>query len=288
MNLKDKKFIPYYLLGVIIICLSATAVILIGTSFSNNGENESSAETTTLFMNGEVPFYPDIPASSFNKDSFVFSEEGRMVYNDSDIAYTTGIDVSSHQGEIDWKKVAADGIDFAILRGGYRGYGQEGLIREDSLFRLNANEADKAGIKLGVYFYSQAITPEEAEEEADFLIEIIKEYNITYPVVYDWENETGIGMRTDNLSGEIITECAVTFCERIKAAGYTPAIYFNLTDAYRRYNLDKIKNYVFWYAQHEGDSPAFYYNYSIWQYSDSGKAAGVNGNVDLNICFLPY
>ena len=292
MNLRDKKYIPYYLAGIIII-LMALIVIVIGTSIPKDNNDYSAEiitepEVTTLFMNGLVPYYENIPASAFEPESFVYDDEGRMTYADSNVPYYTGIDVSSHQGDINWWKVADDGIDFVIIRAGYRGYGAEGKMGEDSMFRANARGALNAGLQIGVYFYSQAITVEEAIEEAEFVLDIIEGYDIQCPVVFDWETETGIGMRTDNLPGNIITDCAVAFCEKIKEAGYTPSVYFNLSDAYERYDLDRISDYVFWYAQYKGTSPNFYYNYSIWQYTNKGSVRGINGNVDINICFEQF
>lgn len=284
MNLRDKSFIPYYISAAMLIISSIILVIVISITNNVKEPETTTKEQTTLFMNGEVPYYPDIPASAYPNENFT-AENGRIVYNDNTVGYTTGIDVSSFQGDIDWNAVANDGIDFAIIRVGLRGYGKSGNIYEDENARKNLKNAAAAGLNVGVYFYSQAISTEEALEEAEFVLDIIKDYKIDAPVVFDWENEPDIGMRTDNLDGNTLTECAVVFCERIKQEGYMPAVYFNLTDAYVRYDLDRIKDYVFWYAQHEGEAPKFYYTYSIWQYSDTGKVDGINGNVDLNICF---
>ncbi|MBO5935254.1 MAG: glycoside hydrolase family 25 protein [Clostridia bacterium] len=289
MNLRDKKYIPYYILASVII-LSAVFVVVIIDFASDRSEKPpeviivTEPEETTRFVNGDVPYYPDIPASAYLHENFVM-EDGRIRYLDDTVSYSTGIDVSAFQGDIDWDAVAADGIDFAIIRAGLRGYGAKGSIHEDDNVRKNLAEAADAGLRVGVYFYSQAITVEEAIEEAEFVLDIIKDYQIDAPVVFDWENEPGVGMRTDNLPGNVLTDCAVAFCEKIKDAGYIPCVYFNLTDAYVRYDLDEISDYVFWYAQHEGVAPKFYYQYSIWQYSDSGKVDGIDGYVDLNICF---
>lgn len=287
MTLKDRKFIPYYIIAAVIVAASIVIVTVVSATIINKTPEEVAPEETTLFMNGEVPYYPEIPAATYNEENFTM-EDGRITYEDAAVNHSTGIDVSAFQGDIDWEAVAQDNIDFAIIRIGYRGYGSEGIIREDENARKNIVEASAAGLNVGVYFYSQAITQEEAVEEAEFVLNIIKDYNIDGPVVYDWENEPGVGMRTDNLDGSIITQCAVGFCERIKSEGYTPAVYFNLTDAYVRYDLDKISDYIFWYAQHEGEIPAFYYNYNIWQYSDSGKVNGIDGNVDMNISFIDF
>lgn len=286
MNLTDKKYIPYYITGAIIIILSLVIVFIL-SSFSEKDEPETTTlEITTEDRDG-VPYYPDIPASAFLPEYFT-KEDGRIVYTDNSVKYYTGIDVSTFQGDIDWDDVSNDGIDFAIIRIGLRGYGSKGSMHEDDTGRKNIEEALDAGLKVGVYFFSQAINTEEAIAEADFVLDIIKDYDIDYPVVFDWENEPGVGMRTDNLSDAVLTDCAVAFCERVKAADYTPAVYFNLNFGYLRYDLSRIKDYVFWYAQHEGEQPDFYYNYSIWQYSDCGRVDGIDGDVDMNISFNDF
>ncbi|MBQ8210883.1 MAG: glycoside hydrolase family 25 protein [Clostridia bacterium] len=286
MNLKDKRFLPYYITAAVIIICAFAAVAIINISHRVQ-EETTTTQPSPEFISGDIPYYENIPASAYSKDKFT-EEDGRMIYTDTDVNYYTGIDVSSYQGEIDWNAVAADGIDFAIIRVGYRGYGTAGNIRIDESADINIKAASQAGLKIGVYFYSQATTVAEAEEEADFVINAIKNYDIDYPVVFDWENDPGVGMRTDGMTAEETTPCAVAFCEKIKAAGYTPAVYFNLSDAYDRYNLDAISDYSFWYAQFEGEAPEFYYEYSIWQYSDSGTVDGIKGKVDLNICFTAF
>lgn len=285
MSFKDKKLIPYYLIAVLMIIAAAAAVaVIILTSDLYREEETTTTEPTTVFMNGNVPYYADIPASAFQAEKFACND-GRIEYNDTSVGFSTGVDVSSFQGNIDWNAVAADGIEFAIIRVGFRGYGSEGSIHIDDNAEKNLKGANAAGLSVGVYFYSQAITVDEAIEEADFVLKIIRKHKITAPVVFDWENEPDINMRTDNLDGTTLTDCAVAFCERIRHAGYMPAVYFNLTDAYQRYDLSRIKDYTLWYAQHRGTSPEFYYNYNIWQYSDSGSVNGIKGNVDLNISF---
>ena len=284
MNFRDKKFMPYYIAGGIIILFAIFAVLIINIIWDAKQEENTTTELSPEFSNNDVPYYENIPVSSYAKELFT-EINGRMVYTDTNVNYYTGIDVSSYQGEINWNAVANDGIDFAIIRIGYRGYGTAGNICLDSMADTNIKAANEEHIRTGVYFYSQATNIEEAQEEADFVLKAIKNYDIDYPVVYDWENDPGVGMRTDGMTVEQITQCAVAFCEKIKQAGYTPAVYFNLSDAYSRYNLDLINNYIFWYAQFEGNAPEFYYEYSIWQYSDKGSVNGIKGNVDLNIAF---
>ena len=288
MDFRNTKYIPYYIAGFIIILTSVIIAFIIPIlNTEKTPETTLPQETTTLPIADGVPVYPDIPASAFPQEMFIM-ENGRAKYLDENIKTYTGVDVSSFQGDIDWEKVKNDGIDFAIIRAGLRGYGSKGLIHEDENARKNIEGALEAGLQVGVYFFSQAITVEEAIEEAEFVLDIIKDYNITFPVVFDWENEPDKNMRTDNLPDNILTDCAVAYCERVKQEGYIPAVYFNLSFGYLRYNLDAIKNYTFWFAQHKEDSPEFYYNYSIWQYSHTGTVDGINADVDLNISFTDF
>lgn len=288
MDFRNSRYIPYYIAGLVIIVASVIIAFVI-PSLNNTKEPEVTipAETTTVNSMDGIPVYPNIPASSFAQENFIM-ENGRAKYIDESVKTYTGIDVSKFQGDIDWQKVKADGIDFAIIRVGLRGYGSKGEIYEDENARKNIQEALKAGLQVGVYFFSQAINTQEAIEEAEFVIDFIKDYNITFPVVFDWENEPDKNMRTDNLPDNILTDCAVAYCETVKQAGYIPAVYFNLNFGYLRYNLDAIKDYTFWFAQHKENSPEFYYNYSIWQYTHTGRVDGIDSDVDINISFTNF
>lgn len=287
MSFFNRRYIPYYIVGGLIIILSLVIVIILTAFDAYRPEPETTTREITTEDRGDFPYYPDVPASAFNTEYFT-TENGRVIYTDEAVKYYTGVDVSTFQGNIDWDAVADDGIDFAIIRVGLRGYGSKGSMHEDEKARRNIQGALDAGLKVGVYFFSQAINTEEAVQEAELVLDIIEDYDITYPVVFDWENDEGKGMRTDNLPDSVLTDCAVAFCERIKAEGYTPAVYFNLNFGYLRYDLSRIRDYVFWYAQYEGTAPEFYYNYSIWQYSDQGTVDGIDGDVDLNISFSDF
>ncbi|MBR5233719.1 MAG: glycoside hydrolase family 25 protein [Clostridia bacterium] len=290
MDFRNSRYIPYYIAGALIIIASVViAIIVPGLQIEEEIPSQTRPPETTSVLRIEdgVPVYPDIPASTFAQDNFIM-KNGRAEYIDKNVKTYTGIDVSSFQRNIDWNKVKADGIEFAIIRVGFRGYGSKGDIHKDDNAKKNIEGALKAGLKVGVYFFSQAITVEEAIEEAEFVIDFIKDYKITFPVVFDWENEPGKNMRTDNLPDNILTDCAVAYCERVKQAGYIPAVYFNLNYGYMRYNLSSIKDYTFWFAQYKEESPEFYYNYSIWQYSYTGKVDGIDSDVDLNISFTDF
>ena len=209
---------------------------------------------------------------------------------DGVIVYTAGesfvgIDVSSHQNTIDWKKVKEAGVDYAMIRVGYRGYTQ-GRLEEDPQFKTNIEGALDAGLEVGVYFFSQAVSPEEALEEAEFLLERIRQYDIRYPVFYDWENIEAEA-RTDGMDSITLTACAKTFCEAISAEGYQAGIYFNQIFGYQQFNLLELREYEFWLAQYS-DVPDFYYNFQMWQYTNQGSIPGIEGMVDMNISFVDY
>ncbi len=236
----------------------------------------------------QIPVLWDVPTAPYNRDLFV-KDGSWMYYNDP--AYTTaiGIDVSSHQKEIDWEKVAASGVEFVMIRVGYRGYGAEGTLNLDPYFQQNILGASQAGLKIGVYFFSQAITAIEAAEEAQFVLNALGGFPLTYPVVYDWETVSSSGARTKGLDNTILTDCAVTFCEMVAASGYEPMIYYNLPVGYNHYQLDRLTAYDKWFAQYTSkNKPDMYYDYRIWQYTDSGSVPGIEGKVDMNIAFLPY
>ncbi len=233
-----------------------------------------------------LPVYADVPACTYAQEN-VIRRNGMTYYlEDGGITSFFGIDVSAHQKEIDWETVKAAGVDFAMIRLGYRGYGSGELVPDEN-FDKNVQGALDAGIDVGVYFFSQAINEKEAVEEAKMTIAMLGDYDITYPVVYDWEVITGDKARTDNIKVEMLTKCAVAFCDTIKEAGFTPMVYQNKRTSLFKLALPDIAQYDFWLAEY-GDEATFYYNYDMWQYTDEGRVPGIEGDVDLNICFTDY
>ncbi len=225
-----------------------------------------------------------IPGSTLNAADFSIQKDGTITYAGG--KYLAGIDASAHQGKINWKKVAKK-VDFAMIRMGYRGY-KEGVLVKDSMFAYNLKHAVKNGVKVGVYFFSQAITPEEAKEEANYLLTLIKDYDVTMNVAYDWEYidnvEPGTA-RTETVTEDTVTQCAAAFCAVIREAGYEPAIYCNGMLGYLSYDLAQLPGIDIWYADYNSSSPNFAYQIRMWQYSDSATLDGVNGKVDLNLYF---
>lgn len=209
------------------------------------------------------------------------------VYTGGDYVTLRGVDVSEHQLEIDWNQVAASGIDYAYIRVGRRGYSEGGLF-EDPYFRRNMDGARRSGLSVGVYFFSQAVNVQEALEEAAFVLDHLQSYPVDLPVVFDWEEVEGVeSARTKELSLTTRTDCAVAFCETVKNAGYTPAIYFNRRLGYYGYDLTRLTDYQFWFALPESPFPNFYYAVDMWQYSFTESISGIQGPTDVNLIFLP-
>lgn len=229
---------------------------------------------------------PEEPAYVSPYDwSGLAKENSRFTYSEGGkIRSLAGIDVSEHQGSIDWNAVASDGIDFAFVRIGNRG-ATEGSIYLDKHYEENMAGAAKAGIPLGVYFFSQAITPEEAEEEADFVLSALGGAELSFPVVYDHEPVSGIEGRADKLSRAERTENAVAFCERISAAGYEPMIYGNKRDI-AWLDMSRLEGIDVWFAEYGVETPSGQFDFTIWQYASDGTVAGIATPVDMNILFI--
>ena len=239
-----------------------------------------------LFQGGYYNILENVPVNSYQAENFSKNGSGYMTYAEDGVEVTFGVDVSVHQGTIDWNQVADAGVEFAMIRVGYRGYGMEGNMRGDTKFTENIQGALEAGLDVGVYYFSQAITVEEAREEAAYVIEQIAPYDITYPVVFDWERQNYSGSRTQTIpETNLLCSIANTFCQEIEAAGYDAMIYFYQNLAYNNYDLSQLLEYPFWLAQYT-DYPSFYYDFEMWQYTSSGRVPGINGDVDLNLRFF--
>lgn len=207
-------------------------------------------------------------------------ENGRMKYLSGEAVQ--GIDVSYYQGDIDWPQVKASGVEFAFVRVGYRS-SQDGQIFEDERAQENLTEAAAAGIRVGAYFFSQAISVQEAAREAEFTLELLRDYELQLPVVFDWE-PYGEQSRTDGMTRKQLTRCVRAFCDPVKAAGYDTMVYFNRDLSERLLNVRSLSEYGVWYAQYDRwpDAPC---RIDYWQYTDEGTVPGIQGKVDLNLYF---
>lgn len=225
-----------------------------------------------------------VPANELTEE-FFSSSSGRIKYTGSDYDVLRGVDVSEHQLDIDWKQVAASGVDYAYIRVGWRGYTEGGLF-EDVYFERNIQGALDAGLHVGVYMFSQAVTVQEAIEEADFVLERIGKYNVTLPVVFDWEKIEAAEARSHGLTMELRTDCARAFCETVKSAGYVPCVYFNRNLGYYGYDLTRLTDYEFWFSLPESGFPNFYYACDMWQYSFTETVPGIAEPTDMNLWFI--
>ncbi|MDD5864266.1 MAG: glycoside hydrolase family 25 protein [Firmicutes bacterium] len=194
-----------------------------------------------------------------------------------------GVDVSAFQGSIDWTRVARSGIDFAIIRLGYRGYGSGKLV-EDDYAKKNLKGATEAGLPIGAYFFSQALSMDEAEEEIQFMLDILGDYRLDMPVVLDWEIPAA-DARTANMDARTLTDIQRYFCEKMKSLGYQPMVYFNWHQSENLYYLSELEDYPFWLAMYQ-DRMSFPWKVEMWQYTCTGKVPGIPGDVDINV-YMP-
>lgn len=198
-------------------------------------------------------------------------------------AVRLGIDVSKWNGEIDWEIVKAEGVDFAIIRCGYRG-SSSGWLIEDPFFYKNLTGAKKAGVKVGLYFFTQATSPVEAVEEASMVVSLLGDTEIDYPVFIDIEGAGGNG-RADNLDAAARTAIANAFCRTIRNAGLDAGVYSSRYWYYNNLNADELDTLRIWLAEYR-DTPLYTGRYDMWQYTSSGSVAGIEGRVDLNVSYL--
>lgn len=221
----------------------------------------------------------ELSSDGFTSDSTwkYYSENGKP-------ASVEGIDISSYSGEIDWEKVKKSGLEFVMVRLGGRGYGEDGALYADKSALDYIEGARNAGLKVGGYFFSQATTIAEAREEADYCKQILGDTKLDYPLAYDWEIIKDDDARTDSVTSTEATECARAFCEQAKSDGFIPMIYSPSRELYFKYDLTRLSDFDIWYCEY-ADTPNFYYEFSMWQYSSTGKIDGIDGTVDLNIAF---
>lgn len=215
---------------------------------------------------------------------FLTEENGYKAYrDDKGITAIRGIDVSKFQGNIDWQAVKESGMEFAMIRIGIRGYESGGMVLDERFYN-NLQNAQAAGLKTGVYFFSAAVTREEAVEEAEFVLKALEGYQIDMPIVFDTEPIYYADARTDDLTPMELTDITIAFCERIKQSGYTPMIYANAKRLTTVLHLEKLSDYELWYADYQ-EKPLYPYQYRMWQYTEKGTVPGIQGNVDINLYF---
>lgn len=271
-----------------------TAVILLKGPRDSSVELISKISDTELKVNdlyqGEmtIPYY-DIPTANYKPDSFT-ERKGVVSYAGGESA--VGINVSQKSGAIDWAQVAESGVEYAMIRVGYREYGRGRIIADES-FEANIKGAVEADLPVGVYFYSKAVTDAEAEEEATFVLESIRGYNITYPVAFYWsydykdDGTLNESSRTKQCNGDQVTGFIDTFCKKVKAAGFNASFYCDKTMGYEKLDLSRLAGYDMWYTESRS-APSFYYNYTIWQYTKEATVPGIENTVPINLALKKY
>lgn len=254
-----------------------------------NDPSTDGKHTMVVNRDGEeewVLISPYLPKHEYDFTKLVCQSDRMKYYeNGSQVSYV-GVDVSKLQDYIDFVKVKRAGIDFVMIRVGARGYGTGQLIVDD-YFNENIKRATDAGLDVGVYFYSQAITKEEAVEEANLVLENLGEYSISYPVAFDMELVPNDTARIDGLSRSERTDIAKTFLDTIEEAGLKTVIYGDKEWLIKEIDMSKLTAYDVWYAE-EADIPDYPYKFTMWQYSTRGSVDGIAGTVNLNISFIDY
>ncbi len=285
---RRKSPLPYLLpLGVVLLAAVLLAAAVLGELRRRGGSDRPEEEGRYVEVNDGVNRIWITPAegvavSDLTEADFR-TEDGVVRYVGTAHRARQGVDVSEHQEEIDWAAAAADGVEFAVIRIGFRG-STEGGVYPDARFEDNCRGAREAGVDAGVYFFSQAVDPEEAAAEADFVLETLGGRTLELPVFFDWEPAEDAGARTGDMDGETLTACAGAFCRRIEAGGYRAGIYFNRQQGYREYDLGALKDWAFWVSD-PNERTDFYYAVSMWQYSFDGRVDGIPGRVDRDILF---
>jgi GH25 family lysozyme M1 (1,4-beta-N-acetylmuramidase) len=222
---------------------------------------------------------PETTRPTTSNDNFVYDDNGFLACTTR--ASIPGIDVSHHQGTIDWQQVRAAGVEFAIIRLGYRGY-LDGQLHTDEQALRNLTEAKAAGLKIGAYIFSQAVEPAEAVEEARFAMDTLGDTKLDLPLVFDWEYVSD-SARTANVTGDTLMDCVRSFCVAVEQAGFEPMVYFNQDLARTKLELDALE-YPFWLAKY-ADDLAYPYAVRCWQYTDKGRIPGIDENVDIDLYF---
>ena len=229
------------------------------------------------------PENPTIPPDRNPYDRYDFQYDRHNYLKLQNLTSYAGIDVSAFQGKIDWKKVKASGIDFAMIRLGYRGY-ESGKLVEDEYAKANLKGAAEAGLRVGAYFFSQALNIKETDQEIQFMLGVLGDTKLDMPIVLDWEIPANTA-RTRNMDRQTLTDIQRHFCGQMRDQGYQPMIYFNWHQSEHLYVLHDLEEYPFWLALYQ-DRMTYPWKVEMWQYTDQGRVPGIHGNVDLNV-YMP-
>lgn len=233
-----------------------------------------------------VDLSEDIPRSKYDYSNLKSQNSIMSYYEDGKIVSKCGADISANQGDVDFAKLKKAGCDFVMIKVGARGYSSGNIVFDEN-YKDNLNAAKKAGLDIGVYFCSQALTKAEAREEADELLDAIADYNVKYPVAFVMENVDGDMARIESLDMAGRTTAAKSFLDRVKDAGYTAMLYGDKEWLLTMLDMDRLSNYDVWYAQN-GKKPDYPYAFGMWQYDSAASINGISGKVALTMSFKDY
>lgn len=273
MPVKTKKWLPWALVAGVALVAAVAMLLLIKPAKPALPETtQTTVPETTL---------PEPSANVFTPMDFAYEGDYLTCLTDESIR---GIDISTFQKNVDFQKVKEAGFEFVMIRLGYRGSVQ-GLLFEDEWAQRHYQGAKAAGLKVGGYFFSQSISEEEAIEEANYAMQIVKGWELEMPIVYDWEFMSQ-EYRNAHVDARMLTDYTLAFCRTIEAAGYEAMVYFNPDQSQKKMYLQELTDYRFWLAMYT-DEMDYPYKVDMWQYTCTGSVPGIEGNVDINLYF-PY
>ena len=301
-----KKIRPEAIISIIALLAAVLLAVTVAWALPHITAEPAPAQTESSVAQTEPPVANEDPEVALHQDNQAEAEPlptiepiiepeanpyGRLdfQYNRNNYLYCLrqesypGVDVSAFQGNIDWQQVKDSGIRFAMLRLGYRGY-ESGKLVEDEYVQQNLEQTKAVGMPIGAYFFSQALTIKEVDEEIDFMLKVLGDYELHMPIVLDWEIPTA-DARTAQMDARTLTALQEYFCETMTGMGYTPMVYFNWHQSNTLLYLNELEDYPFWLALYD-DRMTYPYHVEMWQYTDSGRVPGIQGGVDLNI-YMP-
>lgn len=251
--------------------------------------SEGGTKTKVTYPDGTeqwIMINANIPKNTYDYTGLVLQEPVMRYYENGAKKSYMGVDISDDQGQVDFEALKKAGVDYVMIEIASRGYGT-GIVTYDDNYYNNLQKATEAGLDVGVIFDSQAATEEEAEEEAQIILDNIVDFNITYPIVFKMELVSNDTSRIEDLTKTQLTAITMAFCKKIAAAGHTPMIMGNKFWLLRKIDLSLLSNYEVWLSMCE-DVPDYPYQFAMWQYSVDGQIAGIEGDANLDICFIDY
>ncbi len=277
-------------IGMVIVSVkSSREIAAINDELNTVIEEQSHINVTNVYVPERPLTEGKIFMNTYKKENYRLDNGFMAYFNDEGEKIShLGCDLSYHNGSVNFDELAASGCEFVMLRCGYRGYSAGGLAKDEK-FESYISDAERVGLKIGVYFFTQALTVEEAEDEAEYVLKLIEGHTISYPVAFDTEyvDDDDARTNTTEISDELRSDICRAFCDRISEEGYYPMIYASENWLRRYLNVEALKDYDLWAPQYL-DENDFLYDFTMWQYTDSGNIPGVKGDVDLDISMVDY